>query len=62
MAAKPCGNCGKGELILAWDLYGYYRRCTECGRVEEPASRIEAALMENAVPCRTGDCSTASPR
>ena len=34
---KGCGKC-QGDLVPQEDLYGYYLKCLQCGRITEEAT------------------------
>ena len=35
---KGCGKC-KGDLCSQEDMYGFYLKCLQCGRITEEATR-----------------------
>lgn len=39
--AKSCPKCGKGDLMLERDLYGWYRQCVQCGYLQDMAGESQ---------------------
>ena len=32
---KSCPKCGRGDLMLERDTYGWFRQCVQCGYLED---------------------------
>ena len=32
---KSCPKCGRGDLMLERDIYGWFRQCVQCGYLED---------------------------
>ena len=32
---KSCPKCGKGDLMLERDIYGWFRQCVQCGYLKD---------------------------
>ncbi|MFQ5874368.1 MAG: hypothetical protein ACE5JL_11280 [Dehalococcoidia bacterium] len=40
---KGCPRCGRGDMVLDRDLWGWYRQCLQCSFLEDlPSYRLES--------------------
>ncbi|MFQ5875531.1 MAG: hypothetical protein ACE5JL_17280 [Dehalococcoidia bacterium] len=41
---KGCPRCGRGDMLLDRDIWGWYRQCLQCAYLEDlPPYRIRPA-------------------